>query len=125
MVKTFISMVCVGILLIMAGIYENFHIKQEFKEFNNHLTVLYQKIEDQSATEGDVLALQNNWLEKKSYLHAFISHAEIREVELWVSETVTLVYEKSWVDALSKVEVLLDLSEQIPKNFLLRIENIL
>lgn len=118
-------MVCVGILLFFAGIYENFHIKREFKEFNSQLTVLYQKIEDQTATTNDVLAVQNNWLEKKSYLHAFISHAEIREVELWVSETITLVQKKSWVDALSKVEVLIDLSEQIPKNFLLRIENIL
>lgn len=118
-------MVCVGILLFFAGIYENLHIKREFKEFNSQLTVLYQKIEDQTATTNDVLAIQNNWLEKKSDLHAFISHAEIREVELWVSETITLVQKKSWVDALSKVEVLIDLSEQIPKNFLLRIENIL
>lgn len=125
MVKTFVSMVCVGILLFFAGIYENLHIKREFEEFNSQLTVLYQKIEDQTATTNDVLAIQNNWLEKKSDLHAFISHAEIREVELWVSETITLVQKKSWVDALSKVEVLIDLSEQIPKNFLLRIENIL
>ena len=125
MVKTFISMLCVGLLLITAGIYENFHINKEFNEFNSHLVALYQKIEDQTATADDVLAVQDDWLEKKSYLHAFISHAEIREVELWISESITLVQEKSWVDALSKIEVLLDLSRHIPKNFLLRLENVL
>jgi hypothetical protein len=58
-------------------------------------------------------------------LHVFIPHTEIKEVDLWLSESVTLVQNKKWEDALSKVEVLRELAEQIPKTFTLKIENVL
>ncbi len=125
MVKTLISMLCVGIILLAGGIYETTHIRNEFEDFNRVLNILYDKVEEESATANDVYAVQKNWHGKKRNLHAFISHTEIREVEMWISETVTLVQDKAWTDALSKVEVLIELSEQIPKNFMLKLENVL
>jgi hypothetical protein len=52
-------------------------------------------------------------------------HTEIKEIDLWLSETVMLVDKKEWTDALSKLEVLKELAEQIPKTFSLLAENIL
>ena len=46
-------------------------------------------------------------------------------MDLWLSEAVTLVEDEEWADAISKVEVLRELTEQIPKTFTVRIENIL
>ncbi len=125
MVKTIVSMVLVSIILFGGAFYESSFIKRQFVEFDSVLEVLYEKVENQTAKEEDVLSVQKNWLEKKKYLHVFIPHTEIKEVDLWLSESVTLVQNKKWEDALSKVEVLRELAEQIPKTFTLKIENVL
>lgn len=125
MVKSIISMVVVAIILAVGAYFESNFVSRQFDELEEVLNVLYEKVDDQTATEADVYAVQNNWLNKKRYLHAFIPHNEIKEVDLWLSETVTLVDKKEWTDALSKVEVLIELSEQIPKTFKISFENIL
>ena len=125
MVKTFISILVVSLLLIVGSMYENNFIKTKFEDFNSVLTVLYDKIDSESATQDDVYAVQKNWLSKKKVLHIFIPHNEIKEIDLWLSESATLVRDKEWKDAISKIEVLIELSEQIPKTFVLSLENIL
>ena len=125
MVKTFISILVVSLLLVVGSMYENNFIKTKFEDFNSVLTVLYDKIDSESATQDDVYAVQKNWLSKKKVLHIFIPHNEIKEIDLWLSESATLVRDKEWKDAISKIEVLIELSEQIPKTFVLSLENIL
>ncbi len=125
MVKTIISVVCVAVILSLGALFESSFITRQFDEFNSVLGVLYEKVDDNTATQDDVYAVQNSWLNKKKYLHAFIPHNEIKEVDLWLAETVTLVRDEEWTDAISKVEVLIELSEQIPKTFKISWENIL
>ena len=124
MVKTFISILVVSLLLVVGSMYENNFIKTKFEDFNWVLTVLYDKIDSESATQDDVYAVQKNWLSKKKVLHIFIPHNEIKEIDLWLSESATLVRDKEWKDAISKIEVLKELTEQIPKSYLLKFENI-
>lgn len=125
MVKTFISMITVAIILFVGAILEANFIKNQFGEFSEVLTVLYEKVDEEEATIDDVYAVQQCWLEKKKSLHIFIPHTEIKEIDLWLSESATLVRDKEWEDAISKIEVLKELSEQIPKTFSLRLENVL
>ena len=125
MVKSFISMITVSLILFFGALWEANFIDRQFNEFSDVLCVLYEKVDEESATIDDVYAVQQNWLEKKRYLHIFIPHTEIKEVDLWLSESATLVRDKEWEDAISKIEVLKELSEQIPKTFSLRIENVL
>ena len=125
MVKSLISMLCAVALLTAGAIYEHWFVSKQFDEFNQVLEVLYQKVDSETATEDDVYAVQNNWIDKKKVLHAFIPHNEIKEFDLWISESATLVRDKQWEDAISKIEVLIELTEQIPKTFTLSLENIL
>lgn len=124
MVKSIISMICVALILLVGSIWESIFINQQFNDFHSALEVVYDKVDAQTATMDDVYALQNNWLEKKRSLHTVVPHNEIKEVDLWVAETVTLVRDEEWSDAISKIEVLLELSEQIPKTFSLSLSNI-
>ncbi len=124
MVKSLVSLITAVTILIVGAILENNFIQDQFTEFNAVLNTLYEKVDDESADIDDVYAVQNNWLEKKKYLHAFIPHTEIKEIDLWLSESATLVRDKEWEDAISKIEVLIELTEQIPKTFSLRIENV-
>ena len=125
MVKTIISIIVLSCVLLAGSIYENYFVNTKFNDFHQVLTVLYQKIDEQTATQDDVYAVQKNWLDKKKSLHVFIPHNDIKEVDLWLSESATLVRDKEWQDAISKIEVLIELSEQIPKTFRLSFENIL
>ncbi len=125
MVKAIISTIIVALILTGSAIYEDYFVKKQFTEFNQSLTQLIEKVDDQTAVEDDVYTVQTFWLEKKKYLHVFIPHNEIKEIDLWLAESVKLVRDKKWEDARSKVEVLLELSEQIPKTFTIAIENIM
>jgi leucyl-tRNA synthetase len=125
MVKTLISMIIAFLILIAGAIYENNFVNRQFIEMHDVLEVLYEKVDAHTATQDDVYAVQNNWIEKKKVLHIFIPHNEIKEVDLWISESVTLVRDKEWKDAISKIEVLKELTEQIPKTFRISWENLL
>ena len=125
MVKSLISMLIVALLLTCGALYENSFVNKQFDEFNSVLQVLYEKVDNQTATQDDVYAVQKNWIDKKKVLHVFIPHNDIKEFDLWLSESSTLVRDKKWEDAISKIEVLIELTEQIPRSFILALENIL
>lgn len=125
MVKSLCSFFCVLAVIFAGAVFENNFIIRQFEEFGAIAEELYIKTENQTAVKDDAIAVQKNWLEKKKYLHNFIPHTEIKEMDLWIAESVSLIGDKKWDDALSKVEVIRELAEQIPKTFEIRIENVL
>ena len=125
MKKTLISILLVFIIVLAGALYENDFVKRQFSELNEVFITLYEEIDDDTAGKQDVLGVQQNWFDKKKYLHAFIPHGEIKEIDLWLAETVTFVDQGNREEALSKVQVLIVLSEQIPHSFSISFENIL
>ncbi len=125
MVKSIISTIIAIIFLISLSLIERSVINKTFYELKESLSVIYVKTEEQTATKNDILAYQKFWIQKKEYLHIFIPHNEIKEIELWIGESTTLIENKKFEDALSKLDVVMELIEQIPKTFAVRIENIL
>ena len=125
MVKAFYTALIALLIVVGASYFEQRYIKNTFEELTSIASVVQEKTEDKTAVKDDVLSLQDFWIEKKRTLHVFIPHNDIKEVDLWISEAVTLVENKMWEDALSKLEVVIEKAEQIPKTYLLRVENIL
>ena len=105
-------------------IYETTFIRGEFKELTVATDILYDKIDAETANENDVYALQTKWISIKDELNAFISHNEIKEFDLWIAETVKLVAAEMWDEALSKIEVIKELEEQVPKSFAFSLANV-
>lgn len=124
MVKSIVSMILVAIILTAGAIYETNFVKRQFTELSVAIGCVHEKVDERIATEDDVYALQKSWLEKKRFLHIFIPHNEIKEIDLWLAESIKLVRDEKWEDALSKMEVLKELVEQIPKTFEVSPENI-
>lgn len=125
MVKSIISTVLAIILLVSLSIIEQTIINNTFEDLKDNLKVVYEKTENQTAVKDDILAYQKFWIKKKEFLHVFIPHNEIKEIDLWIGESCTLIEYKKYEDALSKLDVVMELIEQIPKTFALRIENVL
>ena len=125
MVKSIISVIVASLILLLASLYEQNYINTTFNELKDSFVIIYNKIESDTAVKDDILSAQKLWISKKEKLHIFISHNEIKEVDLWIAETVTLVENGKKEDAVSKIDVVIELMEQIPKSFSFKIENLL
>ena len=124
MVRSFISaLVAIGILFSVS-FGEQYLLRKNFDEFKESAVIVYKKIEENTAVKEDVLSLQKLWLEKKNTLHLFIPHNDIKEVELWIAEATTLIENGKNDDALSKIDVVIELSEQIPKMYVFAPQNV-
>ena len=125
MVKSIISAIIGFLILIGASIVENTVIEKSFNSFNDKLILLQQKLKDETATKRDAEEVQSYWIEQKQILHILIPHNEIKEIDLWLAESVGLIETKTYDDALAKIEVAIELVEQIPKTFAFKIGNIM
>ena len=125
MVKTLVSIIISVGILILGGIAEQFYLEKTFDGLHDDFVMAYQKIENQTATPNDANAIKTVWLSKKKFLHYFISHNDIKEMDLWLAETVAYLKLGNLEEAISKMSVAISLCEQLPKNYLIRFENIL
>lgn len=124
MVKSIVSVLVVLGILIAGAAFEQNYIHNEFGEFSAVVATLDEKVTAETATEADALAVQQNWLTHKSRMHVFIPHTEIKEIDLWLAETVSYVKSENWEEARAKLVVLTELVEQIPRTFRFRLENL-
>ncbi len=125
MVKSLVSIVIASLIMVSAGIFEQKFVKKEFADFEIAVSSVLEKAENNTATKDDMLALRENWLNRKSYLHIFIPHNEIKEFELWISEAISFSEFEDKKELVDKLEVVLSLSREIPKTFLISLENIM
>ena len=125
MVKTCISiLVAIGMILGLC-ILEVHYVQHVFDSFRNVLTGLYEKIEQGEATHEDGIATQRHWTHMKKNLHIWLPHNAIDNLDFHLSEALGYLYEGQFTDALPKIEVLIDMTENVPHSFEFSIENIL
>ena len=110
---------CVGLF-----IFSEIYIKTQFKDFGNALDALYLKIEDETATCEDAKAVRTLWNDKKSKLQVLLPHNDISYIDYWISEACGLLYNEEYELALGKVEVLIEITKNLPDAYLIRLENI-
>ena len=125
MVRSVCYIIVTAIIIASLSITEYFVVKRTFDTLDVVFSETQDKLEKQVCTKNDVLSLQKIWIKSKERLHVFIPHNEIKEVDLWVSECVYYAGKDDYKEAAAKIEVARDLFDQIPKTFLIRIENVL
>ena len=125
MVRTCISILLALAVILGLSLLEVYYVQEAFEDFRNVLTGLYEKIEGSEATHEDGIAVQQHWSHMKKNLHIWLPHGSIEGLDLHLSEALGYLYEGQFTDALPKIEVLIDMSENIPSAFKLSIENIL
>lgn len=125
MVKTLASIFVSLALLLGISFYEIYYVDEEFKEFSEQLESLYAKTEDRTANRQDAEAVRASWNKKKESLHIWVPHTDISYVDYWLSEGLSLIYTKDYDEALSKIEVLIEICDKIPGTYTFSWENIL
>ena len=124
MVKSIITVLVSALIFIGGSICEQVYLNNSFLNFRQRLIVVYEKTEDETITAYDVKSVQDLWIKNKKTLHVFISHNDIKELDMWISESLNYVKQKNYGEALDKIEVAIELTEQIPKGYLIRFENV-
>ena len=125
MVKTLLSIFISLALLVGAAVFENFYVRSQFDKFGDALSSLEDKTREQVATRGDAEVVRELWEEEKKNLHSVIPHNDISYIDYWMGEAVSYIETKNYDDALSKLEVLISICEQIPQTYSVSLENIL
>ena len=125
MVKTLISIFITLGLLVGISAYELYHVKETFAIFHEALESLYYKTENERASHEDGKIVRKIWVREKRDLHIWIPHNAIENLDFHLSEALGYLYEGQFTDALPKIEVLIDMAENIPHAFEFNIQNIL
>ena len=112
-------LICIG-LFIFAEIY----VHRQFDEFSDALDSLYTKIENETATREDGLAVRTLWEDKKSKLQVLVPHNDISYIDYWLSEACGLLYNEKYDLALGKIEVLKEIAKNLPDAYSITFENI-
>ena len=124
MVKSIITVLVAALIFIGGSVCEPVYLNNSFQEIRQRLIVVYEKTEDETVTADDVKSVQDLWIKNKKTLHVFVSHNDIKELDMWISESLNYVKQKNYGEALDKIEVAIELTEQIPKGYLIRFENV-
>ncbi len=125
MIKTIVSIfVTLGIIFGLS-FYEMRYVGKSFREFEEVLRGLYDKSVAETANKVDGVVVQQFWEEKKHGLHIWIPHSAIIEVNYQLDEAVGFLSTNDYPSAISKLEVLLSICEDVPRSYTFGVENIL
>ena len=110
---------CLGLF-----IFCEWYLNKQFSEFSDAVQTLYEKTERGTANREDGYALKSMWADKKKKLQVFIPHNDVSYVDYWLSEACGYIYAGEYDEALSKVEVLREISVNLPKAYTISWENV-
>lgn len=124
MVRTLASIFIALALLLGVSFYEIYYVDKKFGEFSEQVETLYEKVENKTATRQDAEAVRTSWNKKKESLHIWVPHTDISYIDYWLSEGLGLIYTEKYDEALSKLEVIIEICEHIPGTYTFSWENI-
>ncbi|MCI9407528.1 MAG: DUF4363 family protein [Clostridia bacterium] len=124
MVKSVVYTLTAIALCLALFIGVHIYMGKQFSEFHDAVETLYKKVEDKTANREDGFAVRSMWTQKKSHLHIFVPHNDISYVDYWLSEACGLIYCGEFELALGKLEVLLEITKNLPGGYALKLENV-
>ena len=124
MVRTMISAFITLALLLGVSFYEANYVQHKFQEFYASLHSLKRKTELGTVSYTDGLSIRAFWDDHKITMHVWIPHTVLYEIDYQLDEAIGFIYAKDLESALPKIEVLLGLSENVPKGYTLTLGNI-
>ncbi len=124
MVKSVITVIVSALILAGAAIYEQIYVNSAFDRLLEQALIMQEKEINKTATPADAENVRNCWIKEKEKMHAFISHNDIKELDMWLSEGIAFTKSGKYEEAYTKYVVIADLCKSIPKGYLIRFENV-
>lgn len=124
MVKSVITVIVSALILAGAAIYEQIYVNSAFDRLFEQALIMQEKETNKTATPADAENVKNCWIKEKEKMHAFISHNDIKELDMWLSEGIAFTKSGKYEEAYTKYVVIADLCKSIPKGYFIRFENV-
>ena len=124
MVKSLISILLAGLLLLSAAVFEGVYVKQQFEGFGEEVSALMEKAEEGTASKADAEAVYAAWEERRDKLHIWIPHNDISRIDDYLSESIRCLREGESELAMAKLEIVLRLTETLPSTYLVSLPNL-
>ena len=124
MVKSVITVIVSALILAGAAIYEQIYVNSAFDRLFEQAVIMQEKETNKTAPPADAENVRNCWIKEKEKMHAFISHNDIKELDMWLSEGIAFTKSGKYEEAYTKYVVIADLCKSIPKGYLIRFENV-
>ena len=124
MVKSVITVIVSALILAGAAIYEQIYVNSAFDRLFEQALIMQEKEMNKTATPADAENVRNCWIKEKEKMHAFISHNDIKELDMWLSEGIAFTKSGKYEEDYTKYVVIADLCKSIPKGYLIRFENV-
>lgn len=124
MVKSVITVIVSALILAGAAIYEQIYVNSAFDRLLEQALIMQEKEINKTATPADAENVRNCWIKEKEKMHAFISHNDIKELDMWLSEGIAFTKSGKYEEAYTKYVVIADLCKSIPKGYFIRFENV-
>ena len=124
MVKSIITTLTAIALCLGFFIWMHYYLYDEFNTFHTALETLYDKVENEDANREDAYAVKAMWETKKSKLQVLVPHNDISYLDYWLNEACGLIYNGNYDLALGKIEVLLEITKNLPDAYSIRLENV-
>ena len=125
MIRTIASIVITLGLILGISTYEFYYVQTTFATFESSLRALKAKTESGAVSYDDGLAVRELWDHKKRIMHVWIPHTVLQEIDYQLDEAIGFLFVEEYTDALPKIEVLIGLSENVPRGYTFHIGNIL
>ena len=122
--KTILSILITLAVILTIAFYESYRLNKTFSLFSENLSTLYDKVEHQTVTYEDGVAIEEFWENQKNTLHIWIPHTAILEIDYQLYEAVGYLYVRDYKRALPKLEILLGMCENIPQYYRFSLENV-
>ena len=84
MVKSLIPVLVALLLLSGAAVYEQIYVRSAFEQLREQAVIMQEKEFSGTATVSDAENVRNRWIKEKEKIHAFVSHNDIKELDMWL-----------------------------------------
>ena len=122
--KTLIGLFVALGLLIGCSLYEIFYVTTTIGRVRERTISLFHLTEEGLATHEDGNALRLCWEYEKKRLHVWLPHTSIENVDYHLNEALGYLYQENYEDALPKLEVVIDMTENIVRSISILPENV-
>lgn len=125
--KSFIAAIVIAVTMIGGSLWYINHIEKisdELVQLNEEIIVLLEQ-EDFEQAEEKIGRINQSIDQKRTILAATGNHEELDKIEIYTLELEQYTKGRAREDALARCRVLTLLLEHLPKNYQLKLENIL
>lgn len=115
MKRTVLSLIFAIVILVIGGALELIVLTKGFSEFRSRLNEMLVEADNETINEVKFQAVINYWEELRHKAECIVTHSDLNEINMRINECMSFIHNGDYGQAYMQIEVLLFLSDYIPK----------